>query len=88
MLLLTVPGISNIDYTDWAHLWLWAYTDSAIKLLLQEAFPKENFEVGVHGNVMVATAFLYGMGLPEMNKSKLDITDPHYQVIITARAVK
>jgi SAM-dependent methyltransferase len=88
VLLLTVPGISNIDFTDWAHLWLWAYTDSAIKLLLQEAFPKENFEVGVNGNVMVATAFLFGMGLPEIEKEKMDVRDPHYQVIITARAVK
>ncbi|CAN5622924.1 hypothetical protein BH10BAC3_BH10BAC3_24230 [soil metagenome] len=88
VLLMTVPGISNIDFTDWKHLWLWAFTDSAIQKILSESFPEKNIETDVFGNVMVATAFLYGMGLPEIGKDKLDSCDPHYQVIITARAVK
>lgn len=88
VLLLTVPGISNIDYTDWGHLWLWAFTDNAIKKILAESFRSEHITTEVHGNVLVATAFLYGMGLPEIDKSKMDECDPHYQVIITGRAVK
>lgn len=88
VLLMTVPGISNIDFTEWKHLWLWAFTDSVIKRILSESFPEKNIETDVFGNVMVATAFLYGMGLPEIEKDKLDSCDPHYQVIITARAVK
>jgi SAM-dependent methyltransferase len=88
VLLLTVPGISNIDFTDWAHLWLWSFTDSVIKKMLERVFPPGKFETEVFGNVMVATAFLYGMGLPEIPKDKMDETDPHYQVIITAKAFK
>ena len=88
VLLMTVPGISNIDYSEWNHLWLWSFTDSAMKKVLAESFPTANYEVDVFGNVMVATAFLYGMGLPEIEKQKMDVCDPHYQVIITARAVK
>jgi SAM-dependent methyltransferase len=88
VLLLTVPGISNIDFTDWAHLWLWSFTDTVIKKMLEKIFSPGNFETEVFGNVMVATAFLYGMGLPEIPKEKLDQTDPHYQVIITAKAIK
>lgn len=88
VLLLTVPGISNIDFSDWGHLWLWSFTESAMKRILGEVFPADNYETDVFGNVFVATAFLYGMGLPEIDKEKLDTCDPHYQVIITARAVK
>jgi hypothetical protein len=38
--------------------------------------------------VLAATAFLFGMGSPEISKEKLDDHDPHYQVIITAVAEK
>ena len=88
VLLMTVPGISNIDFSDWKDNWLWSFTDSAIKRILGEAFAQENYETDVFGNVFVATAFLYGVGLPEMDRAFLDECDPHYQVIITARAVK
>ncbi|HEY0055292.1 MAG TPA: methyltransferase domain-containing protein [Pedobacter sp.] len=87
-LLLTVPGISHIDQGEWKDIWLWSYTQSSIKRMLSEMFLKENIETQVHGNVLVATAFLYGMGLPELKKSQMDETDPHYQVIITASAMK
>jgi SAM-dependent methyltransferase len=87
-LLLTVPGISHIDQGEWKDIWLWAFTQSSINRMLSEVFPKENIETQVHGNVLVATAFLYGMGLPELKKSQMDETDPHYQVIITASAKK
>lgn len=88
VLLMTVPGISNIDFTDWKHLWLWSFTDSSVKKILAEVFPAENYKTSVYGNVFVATAFLYGVGLPEIDKEMLNDCDPHYQVIITARAVK
>ena len=88
VLLLTVPGISNIDFTDWKKYWLWSFTDNVINKLFDETFHGSKFETEVFGNVMVATAFLYGMGLPEIPKEKLDANDPHYQVIITVKAVK
>jgi hypothetical protein len=56
--------------------------------MLERVFPPGKFETEVFGNVMVATAFLYGMGLPGIPKDKMDETDPHYQVIITAKAFK
>lgn len=88
VLLLTVPGISNIDFTDWKQYWLWSFTDTVINKILGEVFEKEKIRTEVYGNVMVATAFLYGMGLPEISKDKLDFCDPHYQVIITSVATK
>jgi SAM-dependent methyltransferase len=87
-LLLTVPGISHIDQGEWMDYWLWAYTRASITKLLKEAFSPDKTVIETHGNVLAATAFLFGMGSPEISKEKLDDHDPHYQVIITAVAEK
>jgi hypothetical protein len=87
-LLITVPGITNIAHDEWGKYWMWSFTDKSITRLLAEFFPKENIIVEAFGNVFVAMAFLYGMGLPELNKEQLDYTDPHYQVKITGIAIK
>jgi glycosyltransferase involved in cell wall biosynthesis len=87
-LLLTVPGITPIDQGEWKNIWLWSFTEASIKRLLTDTFPKENFKINTNGNVLVATSFLYGVGLPEMKKEEMDYVDPHYPVIITAIAQK
>lgn len=87
-ILLTVPGISSIDQGEWKESWLWSFTDNSIKKILGEIFPVGNISVETHGNVMSATAFLYGLGRREVKQEKLDVVDPHYQVIITAVAKK
>ena len=87
-LLLTVPGITTIDQDEWNSTWYWSFTDKAFKPLMEETFPGAITEVQSFGNVFVASAFLYGMGLPEIPKEKLDYADPYFQVIITVKAVK
>ncbi|MEP6583932.1 MAG: glycosyltransferase [Ginsengibacter sp.] len=87
-LLLTVPGITPIDHDEWKETWYWSFTDKALKKLMPEAFPGGNCEINSFGNVLIATAFLYGLGLPEIDKAKLDFNDPHFQVIVTAIATK
>ncbi len=88
VLLMTSPGITLIDHGEWNDSWLWSFTRNSIQRILAENFPSSFSEVKSHGNLFVATAFLYGMGLPEVSKEKMDFHDPHYEVIITARAVK
>lgn len=88
VLLMTVPGITRIDQGEWKEYWYWAYTEAVIKKLLFEAFPIGSYETQSFGNVFVATAFLYGMGAPELKDKELDANDPHFQVIITAKATK
>lgn len=87
-LLITVPGISHIAQDGWGKYWLWSFTDASMQRIMEESFPTEKISIKTFGNVLVASAFLYGMGLPEINKEQLDQHDPHYQVIITVRAVK
>lgn len=88
ILLLTVPGISHIDHDEWNENWLWSFTAGSLQRLLSEVFPPNHVDIKTYGNVFIATAFLYGMGLSEVTKYELDWSDPHYQVIITAKAVK
>ena len=88
VLLLTVPGISHIEYHDWKDVWLWSFTETSIRQMLHEAFANEDIHTKTYGNVLIASAFLYGMGRPELNKRQLDKTDPNYQVIISAWAQK
>ncbi|MDT0688117.1 glycosyltransferase [Autumnicola psychrophila] len=87
-LLITVPGISQVAQDGWGKYWLWSFTDASMQRLMEEYFPSKNISVKTYGNVMVASAFLYGMGLPEINKKNIDAHDPHYQLIVSVSAVK
>lgn len=87
-LLLTVPGISHIDKGLWRDYWLWSFTDTSIKRLMADTFNGSAVDIKTYGNVYVAAAFLYGMGLPESRKDFLFQHDASYQVIISAAAVK
>jgi len=51
-------------------------------------FHPSDLQIETYGNVLAATAFLYGLADVELEQDELDALDPHYQVVITARAVK
>lgn len=87
-LLLTVPGITQVDQGAWKEYWLWSFTDNAMRRLMAETFNGSTVDIKTYGNVYVASAFLYGMGLPEFKKENLNVNDPAYQVIISVKAVK
>lgn len=87
-LLMTVPGVTPIDRGAWKDYWLWSFTDTAMKRVMTETFNGSEVEVKSHGNVFVASAFLYGMGISEVKKEALAHDDPAYQVIISVKAVK
>jgi hypothetical protein len=83
--LVTLPGISKIE-----RLWsdYWRFTEISARRLFGEVFGDENITVGTYGNVLAASAFLYGLASHELSKEELDFNDPNYQVVITVRAVK
>jgi glycosyltransferase involved in cell wall biosynthesis/SAM-dependent methyltransferase len=87
-LLLTVPGITPIDRGEWKETWYWSFTDKALHRLFTETFLPGSFTIASFGNVYAASTYLYGMGLPEVNKEDLDYYDPQFQVINAVRAVK
>ena len=87
-LLLTVPGITPIDRGEWKETWYWTFTDRALHRLFAETFTESKVEISSFGNVRVATAYLYGLGLPEIDRASLDYYDPQFQVINAVKAVK
>jgi SAM-dependent methyltransferase len=88
VVLATIPSITSIGDTDWEGTWFWGFTHLSAARLFGDVFPRENVTVEPHGNVLSATAFLYGLSSHELWRKELDHRDAHYQVTITVRAVK
>jgi hypothetical protein len=88
VLLATVPGISRISADDWADSWHWMFTTVAAQRLFADKFGLQNIDVQAYGNVLAATAFLNGLAAEELHLEELEHCDPHYQLLITIRAVK
>lgn len=88
VLLTTFPGISQIDRYEWGKSWYWAFTTLAARRMFGETFSESALSIETHGNVLAASAFLYGISMEELRKEELDFTDPDYEVTIAVRAVK
>lgn len=88
VLLLTVPGISQISSDRWKTTWYWSFTTQSAQRMFGDVFGEGNVSVNAYGNVLTATSFLYGMAAQELDAKALDWHDPNYQLLITVRAVK
>jgi SAM-dependent methyltransferase len=88
VLLLTAPGITHIGDSTWREHWYWMFTAQSLGRLAGEQFPAGSYEVHAYGNVLAATAFLYGLAASELTTAELEATDPDYPVALTLRAVK
>jgi SAM-dependent methyltransferase len=89
VLLLTIPGISQISRYDmdrWGDYW--RFTLASAKRLFTEVFPEDSVRIETYGNVLAATAFLHGLSVEELTEDELDYTDPDYEVTIAIRAMK
>lgn len=88
-LFVTVPGISGIcrpEMETWGDYW--RFTTASLRRLLEEPFEPGGIDVEAYGNVMSATAFLYGLAAEDLDDDALLRRDPAYQVLIAAMAVK
>ena len=88
IVLATVPGISQIHGGRWKSVWYWSFTPAAVRRLFAEHFPTADLQVRSHGNVLAASAFLFGLAGEELSLEELDANDPLYPVIVTVRARK
>jgi SAM-dependent methyltransferase len=94
ILLMTVPSLAPMadhpgrpDLTD-SFPWHWGFTPLALRRLLEDAFGQDRVTVETHGNVLAATAFLYGLAVEELDIADLSFNDRTYPVTVAARAVK
>jgi glycosyltransferase involved in cell wall biosynthesis len=88
VILLTVPGISQLDRRTWANTWFWSLTRWSADRLFSDIFGAANVDIETHGNVFAATAFLQGLAVEEVTTAKLDTVDVAYPVIVAVRAQK
>jgi SAM-dependent methyltransferase len=89
VLLSTFPGITKIGRPDdWGTSWYWSFTPLSARRVFEEVFPAEGMEFGAFGNVLAATAFLWGVAAEELTAEELKQKDPEYPVTLTVRAVK
>lgn len=85
--LVTVPGITQIDWKDTVD-WYWALTRHGGGRMFRDVFGSENVEVAAYGNVLSAIAFLHGLAADELRPRELSVRDPRYDVIVGIRATR
>lgn len=88
VLLLTVPGISQIDRGEWKSSWYWSLNRLSVERLLSTVFGPGAISVESYGNVLTATAFLQGLSVADVDQNCLEQADDAYPVIVAARAVR
>src|SRR5436309_14597304 len=86
--LATVPGITRICHEQYPDSWFWSFTAASARRLFSEFFTAASLELEVFGNVLAATAFLYGLADADLKRRELDHLDPDYEVIIGVCAQK
>ena len=86
VVLITVPGISQIDRDEWRDTWYWSLTAAALRRLLAQGWTQLSVEA--QGNVLSAVAFLHGIATGELTPDEMAVRDEAYPVIVAARAVK
>src|SRR5215207_2233107 len=86
-LLCTVPSVSRIGrkYVDSEY---WRFTAASSSRLLRHAFPACAVDVRARGNVLGSVAFLMGMACEELSRRELEVDDPYFPLVITARATR
>lgn len=89
VVLATFPGISKISREDmdrWGcH---YAFTSLSAAKLFGQVFGSDAVTVEATGNVLAASAFLYGLAAADLAPSDLAHRDPDYELLLCVRAVR
>lgn len=87
VVLATLPGVSQISQGDrrqWGDFW--RFTADGAQRLFAEKFGADDVEVQAYGNVLAASAFLYGYALEELDPSELAHRDDDFHLLVGVRA--
>jgi glycosyltransferase involved in cell wall biosynthesis/SAM-dependent methyltransferase len=88
VVLVTAPGISQIDKGEWGGTWYWSFTAASLERLFGDVFGERAVMLEEYGNVFAATAFLQGLAVEEVDTADLVPLDRAYPVIVALRARK
>lgn len=87
--LITVPGIKPLceyDNSNWGEYW--SFTSKSIEKLCSLVCKSDSYEVKQYGNVKIATAYLYGLCVEDINESDFEYQDLQYPFLICAKIYK
>lgn len=87
VLLLTVPGVGRHESRQGFAHDRWRVTVSGLQWLLKGT-AWTNRTLTTFGNVLTATALLFGLAVEELEPHEIAAHDPDYPVIVACRAVK
>ena len=87
--LVTLPGVSRICRPD-MDLWgdYWRFTSLSARRMFEEVFEASDVTVEAYGNVLTASATLYGLAAEDLRIDELNARDPNFEVLIAVKAVK
>ena len=90
VVLVTGSGISKVGRHLGVDPWgeYWRFTEQSLTLLLNDAFAGGSVSVESYGNVLTATAFLYGIAADELSEHDLARRDLDYELLVAGRAQK
>lgn len=88
VLLLTVPGITQLESGEWGEAWCWSFTQRSIRELFGKKFDLDAMNIQTYGNHFAAIAYLTGAALEEIDTKKLEKVDMTYPMIVALRAQK
>lgn len=88
VLLLTVPGITNVDPGEWGDRWNYSFSQHAVRRMCANCFDGFAVETQSYGNVLAAIAFLHGLGHDELSPAERDDLHVEYALIHAVRVVK
>ena len=86
-LLVTVPTVSKLE-ESLAAVDRWRLTPPGLEEVLRRACPNGAIEVEGYGNILVSTAFLYGLVTDDLRPAELDHYDPIFPTGVCGRATK
>ena len=87
--LITVPGIKSLclfDEDNWGEKW--SFTEKSMVSLCKELGDYVRFSVLSHGNVKIATAYLYGICCEDLDELDFSYDDRQFPFLITVRIEK
>jgi SAM-dependent methyltransferase len=87
VLLMTVPGISNVDGGEWGRTWHYSFTQHSVAQMCGDCFTGAA-TVASYGNILAAIAFLHGLGVDELTPDELDYQHIEYSLIHGVRVAK
>jgi SAM-dependent methyltransferase len=88
VLLLTVPGITNVDPGEWGATWFYSFTAVAVRRMCSDHLPGSEVTLQSYGNVLAAIAFLHGLSAGELDRAELDVHEAEYSIVHCARVVR